>query len=53
MLAATEQRLATCAQAAMCDSSEIIRDSLGYDNDKIPTCGMAPGYEDPKALISN
>jgi nitroreductase len=53
MLSATEQGLATCAQAALCDYSKIIREYLGYDNNKILICGMAVGYEDTTAEINN
>jgi nitroreductase len=53
MLSATEQGLASCAQAALCDYSQIIRDYLGYDNDKSLICGLALGYEDTQATINN
>ncbi len=53
MLAATEQGLATCAQAALCDYATHIRKFLGYDDNKILVCGMALGYEDVKAEINN
>lgn len=53
MLSATEQGLATCAQAALCDYSGIIRDYLGYDDDKILICGMALGYADEEAPINS
>ncbi len=53
MLSATEQGLATCAQAALCDYSNIIRDYLGYDADKILICGMALGYADEQAAINS
>jgi nitroreductase len=53
MLAATEQGLASCAQAALCDYSPLIREFLGYDSDKTLVCGMALGYEDTAAKINN
>lgn len=52
MLAATEQGLATCAQAALCDYSALIREYLGYSEDKILICGMALGYADESAPIN-
>lgn len=52
MLCATEQGLASCAQAALCDYSDIIRDSLGYDNDQVLICGIALGYEDTRAEVN-
>lgn len=53
MLAAVEQGLATCAQAALCDYSDVIREFLGYDEDKVLVCGMALGYEDSAAAIND
>lgn len=53
MLAAVEQGLATCAQAALCDYSDVIREFLGYDDDKVLVCGMALGYEDAAAAIND
>lgn len=53
MLAAVEQGLATCAQAALCDYSDAIREFLGYGDDKVFVCGMALGYEDPAAAIND
>lgn len=52
MLAASEQGLATCAQAALCDYSDVIRRFLGYNQDKILVCGIALGYEDTEAAIN-
>ncbi|MEB8432597.1 nitroreductase [Cocleimonas sp. KMM 6892] len=52
MLAAVEQGLATCAQAALCDYSDIIREFLGFDNDKVLICGMALGYENQDAAVN-
>ena len=53
MLSATERGLATCAQAALCDYSDIIREYLGYEKDKILICGMALGYADEHAAINS
>lgn len=52
MLAAAEEGLATCAQAALCDYSDVIRRYLGYSQDKILICGIALGYEDTDAAIN-
>lgn len=53
MLAAVELGLATCAQAALCDYSDIIREFLGFDNDKVLICGMALGYENQDAAVND
>lgn len=53
MLAAVEQGLATCAQAALCDYSDIIRHHLNIENDQLLICGMALGYEDTAADINS
>lgn len=53
MLAAVEQGLATCAQAALCDYADVIREFLGYENDEVLICGMALGYEDSEAEVNN
>ena len=45
MLAAMEEGLATCAQAALCDYAELIKDNLHIEQDMILVCGMALGYE--------
>lgn len=52
MLAATEQGLATCPQAALAEYPEIIKQSLGYPQDNILLCGMALGYEDTDAAVN-
>lgn len=53
MLAATEQGLATCPQAALAEYPAIVKQHLGYDNDSTLLCGMALGYEDTEALINS
>lgn len=53
MLAALDQGLATCPQAALAEYPHIIRDELGYDETVIPLCGMALGYEDEGALVNS
>lgn len=53
MLAAMEQGLATCPQAALAEYPEIVRSSLGYPDDKLVICGMALGYEDTSAIVNS
>ena len=53
MLAALEEGLATCPQAALGQYPEIIKDALDYDQDTILLCGMAFGYEDKAAPSNN
>jgi len=53
MLAALEEGLATCTQAALGQYPELIKKSLGYDEKTILICGMALGYEDIKHPINN
>ena len=53
MLAAVEQGLATCPQAALADYADIIREELAYPDDCIVLCGMALGYEDKDAVINS
>ncbi len=52
MLAAVEQGLATCAQAALAEYPELVRDELGLDDELRLLCGMALGYEDRDAPIN-
>jgi len=53
MLAALEEDLATCPQAALGQYPKLIKDALGYDDDTILICGMALGYEDKEAPVNN
>lgn len=53
MLAAIDEGLATCAQAALGQYPELIKKTLGYGEDKILICGMAVGYEDTTAPQNN
>ena len=52
MLAAVEQGLATCPQAALAEYPDIVKTALNYDKDLVLICGMALGYEDKDALIN-
>jgi len=53
MLAAVEEGLATCPQAALGEYPQIVKDALGYPSDSILIGGMALGYEDTKAPVNN
>lgn len=53
MLAAVEEGLATCAQAALAQFPELVKTSLGYDQETVLICGMALGYEDRDAPVNN
>ncbi len=53
MLMAVELGLATCAQAALAEYPEIVRNFLGYGNENLLLCGMAIGYEDTAALVNS
>lgn len=46
MLLAIEEGLASCPQGALGEYPDIVRQQLGYENDKLLICGMALGYED-------
>lgn len=52
MLAAVEQGLATCPQAALAEYPQIVKEELGYGKAKILLCGMALGYEDKDQIIN-
>jgi len=52
MLAAMEEGLATCPQAALADYPQIVKQSLGHAPDATLICGMALGYEDVKANVN-
>ena len=52
MLAAVEQGLATCPQAALAEYPAIVKQALGYPDNSILICGMALGYEDCDAPVN-
>jgi len=52
MLAAMEEGLATCAQAALAEYPDIVKQSLNYNADAKLICGMALGYEDLDAGVN-
>jgi nitroreductase len=53
MLAALEEGLATCPQAALAEYPAIVRKFLGYDDKNLLLCGMALGYEDSSAAVNS
>lgn len=53
MLAALEEGLATCPQAALGEYAHIVKQELGYPADSILIAGMALGYEDTEAVINS
>ncbi len=53
MLAALEEGLATCPQAALGQYPTLIKEALGYSPETILICGMALGYEEKKAPVNN
>lgn len=53
MLAALEEGLATCPQAALSGYASLVKEILGYPDDIILLCGMALGYEEPGALVNS
>ena len=52
MLAAVEEGLATCPQAALGEYPDIVKTQLGYPEDSILLFGMALGYEDTAAKVN-
>jgi len=53
MLAAVEEGLATCPQAALGEYPEIVKAELDYPQESILICGMALGYEDADAKVNS
>lgn len=53
MLAAVEEDLATCAQAALAEYPEIVKRELDYQQESVLVCGMALGYEDSKNPVNS
>jgi nitroreductase len=53
MLAAVEQGLATCPQAALAEYPDIVKKNLGYPQDMILIAGMALGFEDKGAPVNS
>ena len=53
MLAAVEEGLATCPQAALAEYPQIVKEELGYPQETLLLCGMALGYEDTEAPVNS
>lgn len=53
MLAAIDEGLSTCPQAALSGYTKVVKDILGYPDDTILLCGMALGYEEKDALVNS
>jgi nitroreductase len=53
MLAAVEEGLATCSQAALGQYPQLVKEMLGYSQNTVLLCGMALGYEDKDAPINS
>jgi len=53
MLAAVEEGLATCPQAALGEYPEMVKEALGYSQEMVLIAGMALGYEDSSALVNS
>ncbi len=53
MLAALDEGLATCPQAALAEYASLVKDSLGYPQETILLCGMALGYGDYQAEVNS
>ena len=53
MLAAVEEGLATCPQAALGEFPQIVKETLGFAEESILLSGMALGYEDTEALVNS
>lgn len=52
MLVAEEEGLATCAQQALAEYPEIVKQELGIGDGFVLLCGMALGYEDTSAPVN-
>lgn len=53
MLAALDEGLATCPQAALSGYTKVVKEILGYPEETILLCGMALGFEDKDALVNS
>jgi len=53
MLAAVEDGLASCPQAALGEYPEIVKAELDYPQESILICGMALGYGDERAVANS
>lgn len=53
LLAAQEQGLATCPQASLAEYPDIVRATLGIDQQWALACGIAVGYPDMTAAVNS
>ncbi len=53
MLAAIEEGLATCPQAALAEYPQLTKEILGYSEETTLIVGLAIGYEDKEAVINS
>ena len=53
MLAAMEEGLATCPQAALAEYPQLVRQFLGYPPKALLLCGIAVGYEDRQHPVNS
>ena len=53
MLAALDEGLATCPQAALAEYPAVVKECLGYPQDIVLVCGLALGYEDTTAVVNS
>jgi len=53
MLAAVEEGLATCPQAALGEYPQIVKETLDYPANSTLICGMALGYEDTGEVVNS
>lgn len=53
MLAAMDEGLATCPQAALSGYATLVKDILDYPQTSILLCGVALGYEESEALVNS
>lgn len=53
MLAALDEGLATCPQAALSGYTSVVKETLGYPKETILLCGMALGFPEKDALINS
>ncbi len=53
MLAAHEEGLATCTQAALAEYPDIVREYLGYPATSLLLGGLSLGYADKEALVNS
>lgn len=53
MLAAMDEGLSTCPQAALAEFPQPVKDILGVGDDHLLLCGLALGYEDTRDVVNH